>query len=55
MVQDDFWGDGGDQGKGVKGKNHLGLNLMKVRAKLTSLNKIEAKMGQLAIAESQNP
>jgi predicted NAD-dependent protein-ADP-ribosyltransferase YbiA (DUF1768 family) len=49
MNDDEFWGDAGDKGSRIRGKNHLGMNLMKVRANLRGQQLLELKMAQLAV------
>lgn len=38
-TKDKYWGDGGDGGSGDKGKNMLGILLMKVREELRGATK----------------
>ena len=39
VKRDKYWGDGGDEGTGTKGKNMLGKLLSKVRYELRALEK----------------
>jgi predicted NAD-dependent protein-ADP-ribosyltransferase YbiA (DUF1768 family) len=51
MIQDNYWGNGGDLGIENKGKNHLGMNLMRVRHEIRQEEDTRQKMEQLALQQ----